>query len=90
MNKMELVEAVAGSTDVSKAVAKRVLDGIFEAIAKTLKSKGKVNVTGFGTFLVSKRQARTGRNPQTGATMQIPAMSVPRFKAGKGLKEAVR
>ena len=90
MNKMELVEAVAGSADVSKAVAKRVLDGTFQAIAKTLKSKGKVNVTGFGTFLVSKRQARTGRNPQTGATMQIPAMSVPRFKAGKGLKESVR
>ena len=52
MNKMELVEAVAGSADVSKAVAKRVLDGTFQAIAKTLKSKGKVNVTGFGTFLV--------------------------------------
>ena len=90
MNNMELVEAVAGSADVSKAVAKKVLDGIFQAIAKTLKNKGKVNVTGFGTFLVSKRQARTGRNPQTGASMKIPAMSVPRFKAGKGLKESVR
>ncbi|OHB21302.1 MAG: DNA-binding protein HU [Parcubacteria group bacterium RIFCSPHIGHO2_01_FULL_47_10b] len=90
MNKTELIEAVAGAADVSKAKAKAVLDAAFDAISSSLAKGREVTLTGFGTFKVSQRAARTGRNPQTGATIQIPAMRVPRFKAGKALKDAVR
>ena len=90
MNKMELVDAAANKAKVARAVAKRVLDATFEEVRKALSKKEPVSVTGFGTFVVSKRSARTGRNPRTGATLKIPAMNVPRFRAGKGLKESVR
>ena len=90
MNKTELVDAVASAADVSKAKAKAVLDAAFDAVTSSLASGTEVTLTGFGTFKVSHRAARQGRNPQTGATIQIPAMKVPRFKAGKALKDAVR
>jgi len=90
MNKMELVEAAASKAKIAKAVAKRLLDATFDEIRKSLSKKEPVSVTGFGTFVVSKRAARTGRNPRTGATIKIPGMNVPRFRAGKALKHAVR
>lgn len=90
MNKMELVDVAAAKAKVAKAVAKRVLDATFDEVRKALSKKEPVSVTGFGTFVVSKRAARTGRNPRTGATLKIPAMNVPRFRAGKALKDSVR
>jgi DNA-binding protein HU-beta len=89
MTKEALVEAVAKVCD-SKAQAARAVDAMVDAVSKSLASGQKVTITGFGTFLVSQRAARTGRNPQTGASIQIPAMKVPRFKAGKALKDAVK
>lgn len=89
MNKSELIEAVAKSADLSKADAGRATDAVFEAITKALKKKDKVSLVGFGTFLVRKRAARTGRNPKTGATIKIKASQSPGFKAGKALKDAV-
>lgn len=90
MNKTELTDAAAQKAGVSKAEARRVLDAILESISESLSRKEEVTLTGFGTFSVAHRAARTGRNPQTGAPIQIPAMDVPRFRAGKQLKEAVR
>lgn len=87
---MELVEAAASRAKVAKSVAKKVLDGTIEEVRKALAKKESVSLTGFGTFVVSRRAARTGRNPRTGASLRIPAMSVPRFRAGKALKAAVR
>ena len=87
---MDLIETIANKTMVSKAKAKDVLDCITDEIAKSLSKKQEVTLTGFGTFKVSHRQARTGRNPQTGASINIPAMNVPRFKAGKALRDAVK
>ena len=89
MNKTELTEAVASAADLSKASAGKAVDAVIEAITDTLKSGNQVAVTGFGTFLVRERGARTGRNPRTGELMQIKASKVPSFKAGKGLKDAV-
>ncbi len=89
MNKTELTEAVASAADLSKASAGKAVDAVIEAITDTLKSGNQVSVTGFGTFLVRERGARTGRNPRTGELMQIKASKVPSFKAGKGLKDAV-
>lgn len=89
MNKTELTEAVASAADLSKASAGRAVDAVIEAITNTLKSGDQVAVTGFGTFLVRERGARTGRNPRTGELMEIKASKVPSFKAGKGLKDAV-
>ena len=89
MNKTELTEAVASAADLSKASAGRAVDAVIDAITDTLKSGDQVSVTGFGTFLVRERGARTGRNPRTGELMQIKASKVPSFKAGKGLKDAV-
>ncbi len=89
MNKTELTEAVASATDLSKASAGRAVEAVIETITNTLKSGDQVSVTGFGTFLVRERGARTGRNPRTGELMQIKASKVPSFKAGKGLKDAV-
>ena len=89
MNKTDLIEVIADSAEVSKAAAARALDALIDAISDSL-SKGKpVVLVGFGTFAVSKRKQRMGRNPQTGATITIPAAKVPRFKAGKTLKEKV-
>ena len=89
MNKTELIEAVAKSADLSKAAAGKSVDAVIEAITKTLKKGDTVALVGFGTFKVTKRAARTGRNPQTGATLKIAARKAPGFTAGKALKEAV-
>ena len=89
MNKTELIEHIANKSDISKAAAGRALGSLLEAVQKTLKKGGTVTLVGFGTFSVSKRAARTGRNPRTGAALKIKASKVPKFKAGKGLKDAV-
>ncbi|MEX2528868.1 MAG: HU family DNA-binding protein [Gemmatimonadota bacterium] len=94
MNKSELVDALAESTGLTKADAGRAIDALFSTnggiIAKALKKDNKVQITGFGTFEAKKRKARTGRNPRTGATIQIAATKTPGFRAGKGLKDAVK
>jgi DNA-binding protein HU-beta len=89
MNKGELIDAIASATGSTKADAGRALDATVENITKALKKGDTVTLIGFGTFKVSKRAARTGRNPQTGAELKIPARKVPSFKAGAGLKSAV-
>ena len=89
MNKTELIEHIATKSDISKAAATRALASIIEAVKKTLKKGDTVTLVGFGTFSVSKRAARVGRNPRTGAALKIKAAKVPRFKPGKGLKEAL-
>ena len=89
MNKNELIEAIAKSADISKAAAGRALDGAVKAITVSLKKGGMVTLVGFGTFYVGKRAARAGRNPQTGASIKIKAAKVPKFRAGKALKDAV-
>jgi DNA-binding protein HU-beta len=88
-NKSDLIEAIAKSADISKAAAGRALDATIESIKKSLKKGELVSLVGFGTFYVGKRAARTGRNPRTGATIKIKAAKVPKFRAGKGLKDAV-
>ena len=89
MKKAELVEAIVEKTGLTKADATRALEATFEVITKALKKGERVPVAGFGTFNVSKRKAREGRNPQTGATVKIPARKAVSFKAGTALKEAV-
>ncbi len=89
MNKSELIDAIAASSDLTKAASGRALDATVNAITKELKKKGQVSLVGFGTFSVKTRAARTGRNPQTGETIKIKAANIPSFKAGKGLKDAV-
>ncbi|MET0104600.1 MAG: HU family DNA-binding protein [Sedimenticola sp.] len=89
MNKTELIDAMADAADISKAAAGRALDGMVEAITDALKNDDQVSIVGFGSFSVRERAARTGRNPQTGATIQIAASKNPAFKAGKALKDAV-
>jgi len=89
MNKTELVEAVAANTGGSKADAQRSVDAVLETITTSLKQGDRVALTGFGTFEVRQRSARTGRNPQTGETINVKASKVPAFKAGQGLKNAV-
>ena len=89
MNKSELIDSVAKASDLSKADSVRALDAIIDTITKSLKKGNPVALVGFGTFKVSKRSARTGSNPQTGASIKIAARTVPRFTAGKGLKDAV-
>lgn len=89
MNKSELIEAIAASADLPKASAGRALDAAIEAISGSLQKGDQVSLVGFGTFSVKHRAARTGRNPQTGAELQIKASNVPSFKAGKALKDAV-
>ncbi len=89
MNKNELVAAVAEQASISKGDAQSAVDAVFSVISGELKKGGDVRLVGFGNFSVSKRGASTGRNPQTGATVQIPARNVPKFTAGKGLKDAV-
>ncbi len=85
MNKAELVAKLADDAGISKTQANAALDSFIDAVTKTLKKDGKVTLVGFGTFSVSKRAARTGRNPQTGATIKIKAKKVAKFKAGKEL-----
>ncbi len=89
MNKNDLVAAVADSAGLSKADAAKAVDGVLEAITGQLKAGEEVRIVGFGTFAVSKRAASKGRNPQTGAEIDIPASNQPKFKAGKALKDAV-
>jgi len=90
MTKAELVEKMAKDADISKAAAGKALDSMIDGVKKTLKKGNKVSLVGFGTFSISKRKARTGRNPQTGATIKIAARKVPKFSAGKAFKDAVR
>ena len=89
MNKGELIDAVAASADLSRADATKAVDGVLEAVTRTLSGGGGVSLVGFGTFSVKARAARMGRNPRTGEAIQIKASNVPGFKAGKALKEAV-
>jgi DNA-binding protein HU-beta len=89
VNKSELIDAIASGADLSKAAAGRALDSTVDAITESLRKGEQVSLVGFGTFNVKQRAARQGRNPQTGATIQIKAATVPSFKAGKALKEAV-
>lgn len=90
MNKSELIDAVAESADISKAAATRAVDAMVDSITKALRNSDQVTLVGFGTFSVRQREARSGRNPQTGATIEIKAAKIPTFKAGKGLKDAVQ
>ncbi len=89
MNKNDLIAAVAEKSGLSKADSGKAVDGVFDAISRTLKSKGEVRIVGFGTFSTAERKATTGRNPRTGEALQIAASTQPKFKAGKGLKDAV-
>ena len=89
MNKSELIDAIAAGADLSKADAGKALDATLAAVTGALKNGDSVSLVGFGTFQVKDRAARSGRNPQTGATIQIAAAKVPGFKAGKALKDAV-
>ena len=89
MNKTELVEAIAAAADITKAEANKALDAFIDNVTETLKKGDKVTLIGFGTFETRERSARTGRNPQTGAEIQIAASTTPAFKAGKKLKDAL-
>lgn len=89
MTREELIAKMAEEADITKVAAKAALDTFLSSVTKTLKKGGRVSLVGFGTFSVSKRGARQGRNPQTGATINIPARKVARFKAGKGLSDTV-
>ena len=89
MNKTELVAAVAEQADISKKDAEKVLKAFVDVVTEEMKKGEKVQLVGFGTFEVSERAAREGRNPKTGKTMKIEACKAPKFKAGKALKDAV-
>lgn len=89
MTKADLVSKIASDSNISKAAAEKALKAFTDGVTAALKKGDKVSLVGFGTFDVSRRAARTGRNPQTGATIQIKASNVPRFKAGKALKDSV-
>lgn len=89
MNKNDLVAVVADKAGLSKADSTSAVDCVFDAITDALKSGNEVRLVGFGTFSVSRRRASEGRNPRTGERIQIPASNQPKFKAGKGLKDAV-
>lgn len=89
MNKTELVAAVAEQADISKKDAEKVLKAFVDVVTEEMKKGEKVQLVGFGTFEISERAAREGRNPQTGKTMKIEACKAPKFKAGKALKDAV-
>jgi len=89
VNKTEIIDHISGSADISKAAAGRALDATVTAIKTAMKKGGMVTLVGFGTFYVGKRAARAGRNPRTGAVIRIKAAKVPKFRAGKALKDAV-
>jgi DNA-binding protein HU-beta len=89
VNKSELIDQIAAAAGISKAAAGRSLDAATEAITKALKKGDMVTLIGFGSFYVGKRAARSGRNPRTGATINISAANSPKFRAGKALKDAV-
>lgn len=89
MNKAELIEKVAEAAELNKASATRAVEAVFDSISNALREGQAVSLVGFGTFSVSTRAERTGRNPRTGESITIPAAKNPKFKAGKGLKDAV-
>ena len=89
MNKTELIAAVAEKAEISKKDSEKALKALVDVVTEQLKAGDKVQVVGFGTFEVSERAAREGRNPQTGETMKIAACKAPKFKAGKALKDAI-
>jgi DNA-binding protein HU-beta len=89
VNKSELIEHIATQSDISKAAATRALESIIGAVKSTLKKGNPVSLVGFGTFAVTKRAARLGRNPRTGAALKIKAAKVPKFRPGKALKDAL-
>lgn len=89
MNKTELIEHIASQADISKAAAGRALEAVIGGVKSSLKKGGTVSIVGFGTFAVTKRAARTGRNPRTGAAIKIKAAKVPKFRPGKALKDAL-
>jgi len=89
VNKSELIDQISKSADLSKAASGRALDAMIAAVKASLQKGGMVSLVGFGTFYVGKRAARSGRNPRTGEAIKIKAAKVPRFRAGKGLKDAV-
>ena len=90
MNKQELIENIAASADITKAAAGRALDSMIDSVTGALKTGDSVVLVGFGTFTVRDRAARTGRNPQTGAEIQISAAKVPAFKAGQSIKRCCK
>ncbi|MGG3157788.1 HU family DNA-binding protein [Priestia megaterium] len=90
MNKTELVDAVATKSELTKQDSKKAVDALFETISNTLAQEEKIQLVGFGTFEIRERAERTGRNPQTGEEMTIPASKAPAFKPGKELKEALK
>ncbi|MEH7589120.1 HU family DNA-binding protein [Priestia megaterium] len=90
MKKAELIDAVVTKTELTKQDSKKAIDALFETISNTLAKEEKIQLLGFGTFEVRNRAERTGRNPQTGEEMTIPASKVPAFKPGKELKAAVK
>jgi len=90
MNKTELVDAVATKSELTKQDSKKAVDALLETITNTLSQEEKIQLVGFGTFEIRERAERTGRNPQTGEEMTIPASKSPAFKPGKELKEAVK
>lgn len=89
MNKTELIEHIAKQADISKAAAARALEAVIGGVRTTLKKGGSVSVVGFGTFAVTKRAGRTGRNPRTGEAIKIKSAKVPKFRPGKALKDAL-
>jgi len=89
VNKSDLVEQIAQAAEISRSAAERAVDALVGAVKSTLKKGGSVTLAGFGTFYVGRREARTGRNPRTGEALRIQAARVPRFRAGKALKDAV-
>ena len=89
MNKSQLIDQIAASADISKAAAGRALEATVTAVKGALQAGGMVTLVGFGTFYVGKRASRSGRNPRTGASIKINAAKVPKFRPGKGLKDAV-
>ena len=90
MNKSELIEHIAKQADISKAAAGRALEALIGGVKSTLKKNNSVTLVGFGTFSVTKRAARAGRNPRTGAAIKIKAAKIPKFRPGKALKDALK
>ncbi len=90
MTKEQLISAVAKEAKITKVAAARAVDSVTNSITRELRKGGRISLTGFGTFSVAKRKARTGRNPRTGQTIKIPATKTAKFKAGSALKKAVK
>jgi DNA-binding protein HU-beta len=90
MTKLELIDKVAKEAKIPRAAGERAINSFTATIVEVLKTGDKITLPGFGTFLISNRAARKGRNPRTGEELDIPAVKIPKFKAGKGLKDAVR